>query len=386
MLSRNKQASVLIVDDDLTMRILMRECLEPCGYTVIEASNGLEAIDQFNNHHPDMILMDVQMPVMDGFTACKNLRKIHDCSTVPILIITGLDDINSIEEAYHVGATDFITKPLDWLILQHRVRYMLRASYAFVTLRNQEASLAHAQRLAKMGNWELDLTTSELKWSDETYRIFQKDPNTTSLSLEVLNSAIHPDDRSLVEEAFNQALDNHDPYRITHRLLLSDGTVKYVEEQCETHYDDQDNPIKSIGTVQDITEQVLAQKRIQTLSQAVEQSPVSVMITDTNSHIEYANRAFVNNTGYTRADALHKHTSILNSDHTNKRLLKDLWQTIRSGSTWHGEMQVKRKDGSTFWARANIAPVFDESQSIRNFLFMAEDISRGFNSLVQRVD
>lgn len=373
--SNKKNASILVVDDDLTMRILMHECLEPLGYKIIQASNGLNAIEEYEKHHPDMILMDVQMPIMSGFTACRKLRALPECATVPILIITGLDDFTSIEEAYNVGATDFITKPIDWLVLQHRVRYMLRASEAFEAIRKQEASLARAQRIAKLGNWELNLKTNTLEWSDETYRIFEISKENTTLSLDVFNNAIHPEDRSLVENAFLSSLNNRLPYRVTHRIVLPDGSIKHVEEQGAIYYDKDDNPEKSIGTVQDITEQVHTSKKIQTLSQAVEQSPVSVMITDFESHIEYTNHAFVKNTGYQLKDSIHKHASLLNSELTNRRILQNIGEAVSSGSTWHGELQVKRKDGTHFWARSNIAPVFDDSKNITNYLYIAEDIT-----------
>ncbi|HUI16282.1 MAG TPA: EAL domain-containing protein [Alphaproteobacteria bacterium] len=129
---------ILIVDDDATMRFLMRETLEQDGFTVVESGDGAEALQAFEESRPKMLISDVVMPVMDGFELCRELRKRRDATYVPVLMATGLDDLESIERAYEAGATDFIVKPINWLILSHRVRYMLRASRAFNELRETE--------------------------------------------------------------------------------------------------------------------------------------------------------------------------------------------------------------------------------------------------------
>ncbi len=130
---------VLIVDDDATIRLLMRESLEQIGVAVEEARDGVEAIAIFTQLKPDIVLLDILMPNMDGFTVCTILRTLPGGAHTPVLMVTGLDDIESINRAYEVGATDFITKPINWIILGHRVRYMLRASEAMHALRRSEA-------------------------------------------------------------------------------------------------------------------------------------------------------------------------------------------------------------------------------------------------------
>lgn len=123
--------TVLIVDDDLPARMLMRASLIKGGFQVIEAQNGIEAVDQFINARPDAILMDVMMPELDGFGACRAIRNCEGGEHIPILMVTGLEDIESINRAYDSGSTDFITKPINWTLLNYRVKYMLRATQAF---------------------------------------------------------------------------------------------------------------------------------------------------------------------------------------------------------------------------------------------------------------
>jgi PAS domain S-box-containing protein len=114
--------------------------------------------------------------------------------------------------------------------------------------------LMEAQRLAHIGNWELDLATNHLFWSDEIYRIFEIDPGRFAASYQIFLHAIHPEDRERVDQAYLSSLENRSPYSIKHRLLMEDGRIKYVLEQCETIFDADGKPLRSNGTVQDITE------------------------------------------------------------------------------------------------------------------------------------
>jgi len=127
-----------------------------------------------------------------------------------------------------------------------------------VLLRDSEARLKEAQELANIGSWELDLVTDKLLWSDEIYRIFEIDPEKFGASYEAFLDGIHPDDRERVNKAYTDSVQNRLPYDIEHRLQMKDGRVKWVKEHCQTFYSDEGKPIRSIGTVQDISESVKA--------------------------------------------------------------------------------------------------------------------------------
>ena len=135
----NKRGVVLVADDDPVMRLLMIEMLGQVGLDGIEAEDGAQAVACFQSMAPDLILMDVDMPNMDGFSACREIRRIETGAAVPIIMVTGGDDIEAVTNAYEVGATDFVSKPINWPILGHRVLYVLRASDAIVRLRIADA-------------------------------------------------------------------------------------------------------------------------------------------------------------------------------------------------------------------------------------------------------
>jgi len=105
----------------------MRETLEAAGFEVIEASDGNSAIEKFNQHLPDLVMLDVQMPGLTGFEVCSQIRNHPQGMEAPIMMVTGADDFQSISQAYKLGATDFLPKPIKWPMMAHRVRYMLKS-------------------------------------------------------------------------------------------------------------------------------------------------------------------------------------------------------------------------------------------------------------------
>ena len=112
---------VLLADDDPSIRLMVRHVLESEDFDIIEAADGLEAIKAVEKHHPALILLDAVMPGIDGFTTCQQIKE-KGHTDIPVMMITGLDDDASVERAYEVGAIDFITKPIKWAVLKHRVK------------------------------------------------------------------------------------------------------------------------------------------------------------------------------------------------------------------------------------------------------------------------
>jgi PAS domain S-box-containing protein len=115
-----------------------------------------------------------------------------------------------------------------------------------------------AEQMALLGHWELDLVTGTLYWSDEIYRIFGLTPGEFGATYEAFLETVHPDDREFVDNAYTSSVEDQTGYDIVHRLLLSDGTIKYVHEKCKTEYGPDEKPLRSVGTVQDITERMRA--------------------------------------------------------------------------------------------------------------------------------
>lgn len=133
-------------------------------------------------------------------------------------------------------------------------------------MRRLQLRFEEAQEIARIGSWELDLIKNQLWWSREVYRIFSVDAEEMNPTYEGFLERVHPEDRELVNEAYSRAVDERVPYDVTHRLLMKNGTVCFVRERGRTYYDDDDRPMRSIGTVQDISEQRSAEERLSWMS------------------------------------------------------------------------------------------------------------------------
>jgi diguanylate cyclase (GGDEF)-like protein len=137
---------ILLVDDDLVVRAKVSESLEQDGFEVILAKNGNDGIAAYQQHRPDLILVDAVMPILDGFEFCEQLKNLGERLT-PILMITSLDDNDSVDRAFASGATDYITKPINLPVLRQRVRNLVRQSHL---IKNQLTELQQANQDLKL--------------------------------------------------------------------------------------------------------------------------------------------------------------------------------------------------------------------------------------------
>jgi diguanylate cyclase (GGDEF)-like protein len=247
-------------------RILARTSLEQAGFIVDEAPDGAQALDRFAEAVPDLVLLDVRMPVLDGFEACQAIRQSPEGQHTPILMLTGLDDVESIDRAYRSGATDFAVKPINWLIIGHRLSYMLRASKDAEQLRLSEARLNNAQRIAHLGYWEWRPLSNELLISEEMCQILSLPSGTQSIRREEYLDRVHSDDRDFVEEALMRLQEDRKNRSTEYCLTETAGAKKYVVQQAEVLFDHGGNEVCFQGTVQDVTERKNAEEKIRLLA------------------------------------------------------------------------------------------------------------------------
>ena len=138
------QTHIIVIDDDPLIRLVVTMALQAAGFTTSEAASGEEGLQLFNQMGADAVLLDVMMPDgMDGYATCAEFRNLPDGQHIPVLMMTGLEDLESVNHAFEAGATDFITKPINIPLLSHRVRYMLRASHTTQSLVESERRLHH---------------------------------------------------------------------------------------------------------------------------------------------------------------------------------------------------------------------------------------------------
>jgi diguanylate cyclase (GGDEF)-like protein len=264
---------VLVVDDDPLVRLLAGQALTAVGFAVEEAEDGESGLAAIEASRPDLVVMDVDMPGLDGFETCAELRRRTPGEEIPVLIATGLTDTQSIDRAFQVGATDFIKKPFDWQILQHRVRFLMRASGAFKDLRqtlsdlsDSQERLANAQRLARIGHWEWIPGEAEMLWSEETYRILGIDLRAGASTYEAFLGAVPTQDRPKLEKAIQEAVNAGKSWSLDHHIRSAPGDDYVVHQQAEVLRDASGAPERICGTIQDITARRRAEEQIRYLA------------------------------------------------------------------------------------------------------------------------
>ncbi len=254
---------LLVVDDDKVTRMTITKVLRKQGYEVIEAENGAEALERFAELRPDMVLLDVMMPVMDGYEACAELRKQGGYQRLPIMMLTGADEAEAIDKAFESGATDFITKPINWSLLGQRVRYALRTRELDIAFSRNQERLNQAQRIAKLGYWEMNLENGTVRLSDSMLAMMGGAEHGDYCTLNQCIAMVHADDRERVEDAIREALESGQPYSIDHRMLLPDGSELIVEQVGELELDEEGRPYQLMAVMQDITDRRRAEAMLE---------------------------------------------------------------------------------------------------------------------------
>ncbi|SMF95143.1 PAS domain S-box-containing protein [Methylomagnum ishizawai] len=244
------------------------------------------------------------------------------------------------------------------------------------SLRASQRKLLQAQYIAGMGDFEWDIGSNEIAWSDGMYHLLGYDPGEAIDYAKVNASIHHPDDLARVTrwlyEGIAFGVDALAPHE--HRLIRKDGTVIHVQANGWIVRQD-GKAAKLYGTCLDITGRKQAEEGLRKLSLAVEQSPASVVITNTRAEIEYVNEAFVKVTGYAREEALGQNPRILQSGKTPRAHFEALWKVLRQGRSWHGEFVNKRKDGVEYTETVVIAPLRQADGEITHYVAVKEDIT-----------
>jgi diguanylate cyclase (GGDEF)-like protein len=254
-------AKILIVDDETVTRMMIRRVLEDTGYSVIEAEDGQAALLQAEQEQPDLVLMDVRMPVMNGFDACRAIRRSVTGRHTPVLMLTALDDVMAVTLAFEAGATDFITKPINWALLGQRVRYALRTSTTERELRESQLALARAQKIARLGQWRLDFGTGLLHCSRELRDLLGL-ASCDGMPVRDVLAMVVPDDRVRLRR-FVRDLRHHQREReLEIRLAPQELAARYLFLSGDVVLDDQGRPRVIFGVAQDVSERRLAEARL----------------------------------------------------------------------------------------------------------------------------
>ncbi len=358
--TERKKPLVLAVDDDRIERFLICQSLEQKGFRIITAENGEEAVDIFTREKPNIVLLDVEMPVMNGFEACRALRKLPWGELTPILMVTGLTDEVSIEQAYEAGATDFITKPLNWTILAQRVRYMLRTNCIFM----ENIALLEAMPDAMYRFDQRGVMAEAHPVSGERHPLFSIEDQGKVLdqmlpahAAERLQTTL----RSTLLSQTNMGLELH--------LERNDQSVEYEVRFTPI------NKTDAMAVVRDVTAFKRNERLNARFARVLEHASNEIYIFDSdNLKMLQTNSRASRNTGYEKEELLEMSPLALFPDIGPKEfdhLVKPLWERRYENIIIEGQHQ--RKDGSIYPVEILIHLSWDEAPPV--FLAMVQDIT-----------
>lgn len=246
---------------------------------------------------------------------------------------------------------------------------------AITALERSEASLAEAQKIARIGNWDWDISNNSLMWSDGIYRIFGVEPQVFEATYEAFLDRVHPDDRKNVAKAVEVALAVGKPYSLDHRIVLHNGKTRYVHEHAEVFFDESGKPAKMIGTVQDITERKKAEERLRLSAEVFETSKEAILITDPQANILDVNPSFYDITGFSREEVIGRNPRIMNSGKHTREFYETMWKELDQSGRWQGEIWDRRKNGEVYPQFLSISKVVDPRGKVSHYVGFFSDLS-----------
>lgn len=257
-----RRPRVLIVDDDPTFRLLLSGVLEQETFDVTAVEDGAAAVALAQEKPPDLVILDVMMPNLDGYETCRRLRARPEWAAVPVLMLTSLDDVHAFRMSFEAGATDFATKPISPALLVHRVHFMMRASATLAALRQSEMRLAEAQRIARLGHWELDVDKRGFVGSSQVGVLLGLALGSDT-TLEDYLACVQEDERSSVRRAFELLASGERSIDCRHRVVGDDPRFVHLRGEAVR---DGSGRLSLRGTVQDVTADVRSEERVQRLA------------------------------------------------------------------------------------------------------------------------
>ncbi len=187
---------------------------------------------------------------------------------------------------------------------------------------------------------------------------------------------VHPDDKEITIKTCKESVAMGESYTVEYRFKHKTGVYIYIEDNAAFIKDENNIPVRMLGTLTNVTERRLVENQLRNLSRTVEQSPVSIVVTDIEGNIEYVNPKFEEVSGYTFKEVIGQNPKILSSGAKTKIDYQQMWQTILSGKEWRGEFYNKKKNGELYWESATISPLYNEKNQIFRFVAIKEDITQ----------
>ncbi|ABZ84411.1 putative signal transduction domain protein [Heliomicrobium modesticaldum Ice1] len=373
-----KKPLILVADDDPAMRFMLRRALEKDGYAVIEAEDGAAALEAYEQAEPDIVLMDVLMPVLDGFALCAQLQTLPRHRRAPVLMITGLDDDASVEKAYQSGATDYITKPIQWAVLRQRVRRLLQAQHTEKALKARETQLSAVASALGEGLIVLDAEGRLTFMNPEAERLLGW--SLPELLGKKIHSIIHnrrPEGDPIAEAdcLVLKTIGAGETYRSDEEYFTRKDGALFPVSLVSTPLRVNDRITGAVTAFHDISDRKKVEERLLLAAKVIETTTEGIMITDAGGVIESVNPAFCRSTGYSESEAIGNSPRILKSGRHDGEFYRKMWKALLETGQWQGEIWNRRKSGELYAAWLTISAIKDSHGRTTQYAAIFSDIT-----------
>jgi diguanylate cyclase (GGDEF)-like protein/PAS domain S-box-containing protein len=375
-LSYHHKSVVMVVDDDFSSRMQLRFALENAGHEVVEAASGQEAVDLFKKTPPNLILLDVVMPEMDGFETCRMLRGLSGGTHVPVVMVTSMEDTETITHAFKVGATDFISKPINMLILGYRVLYWLRSGSVLRELKTNQKRLSRAQEIARLGHWKRNLETGEFLVTCHKPEMF----GLSSLATyDDLFANIPAKDKIPTRNLIDKACEKKHAFSVHYQISLPDGSKRIILNQGEVVTEDIQQRF-AVGIIQDITELKRAEKELRkseekyrNILESIEEGYYEVAL---NGNLTFCNRSMCQIWGYSKDELIGMNYRQFSDEENSAMIFRTFNQVYKTHDSAKGvDWYIVRKDGEKRYIETSVSLLKDSTDTPTGFKGVVRDIT-----------
>ncbi|MFK5970433.1 MAG: diguanylate cyclase [Candidatus Marithrix sp.] len=363
---------ILIVDDDVFMRGMLKNLLKGKGYRIIVAGEGAKALEEFQRCHPDLVLMDAAMPVMDGFIACSELKKLPGGANVPVIMITSLDDEDSVDKAFAVGAAEYITKPVHWAVLRHRVKILLQARFSDIALRESETRFRGIFEQVVIGITLLDMD-GKIIHSNPTIQTMLGITE-EELHGKLSNKLFHSYNTELEKKLHQQLLDGvRDHYQVEKYFFAANSSIAWA--RLTTSIVKNDIAIFFVQIIENITEYKQTEVSLHLADKVFETTSDAVLITNSKGNIINVNRAFLSITGYKYEEILDQNPRFLRSGKHDDAFYAEMWTTASDTGHWDGEIWNRYKNGKDYLVWVSMNVIRAEDNNVTHYIAVYSDMN-----------
>lgn len=364
----NNVKKILIIDDDRGTRFLLRQTFEQDDYNVTEAENGEEGLQFFKDYRPDIILIDAMMPIIDGITLCSKIRELPEGKYVPILMVTSLDDDKIIEMAYNAGATDFVTKPIQFAILRQRIKRILSITNSEMLLAKSIETANSITKIIKDGIITIDDEDKIKSFNTAAEKIFGYGAD------EVNNQNINfliPD----FYQYYNKQYAYFTEKKITTPDIEAygknkDGRVVAIEFKISGTIGGE-----RLVTIHDMTELKLQENKLQMAYKILENIKEGIILTNNHGVIKMVNQAFTSITGYSEAEAIGQTPIIIKSEQYDINFHRNMISQLKQNGSYRDEVWIKKKSGELCPVSAFISVINETLNEKEQYITIFYDIT-----------